>query len=70
MSYDEHLISMAGGDGEPSDSPAPMECAYCGRRIREDAPKVWLHVDDDCVYCEPGDAANKGLALPVRTNRS
>lgn len=51
-----------------------MECAYCGRPIRLDAEfkgsKVYVHTDDDCVYCEPGDHTNKGLALPVGRLRS
>ena len=47
-----------------------LECAYCGRTVREEAPKVWVHVEDELVYCDPLDPANKGVAFPVRINRS
>lgn len=51
-----------------------MECAYCGRPIRLDAQsgdaKVYSHIDDDCVYCDPFDPTNKGVARPVGTLRS
>ena len=49
---------------------ARNECAYCGREIREEAPKVWLHVDDSCVYCDPFDPTNRGVAFPVARLRS
>lgn len=51
-----------------------MECAYCGRAIRLEAEagdaKVYVHTEDGCVYCNPGDPSNKGVAVPVGRLRS
>jgi hypothetical protein len=50
MSYDEHLISMAGGDGDVHDAGTRLARAILTRRLRKCIAEG-SHADGVCARC-------------------